>query len=64
MKRIIAYGTFDSLNYSHIIIGNDWFGEFSFSKEESFDIVYLSRNPNIGATQIKYELKSCEQKIQ
>ena len=43
-------------------MGDDWFGKFDFLKDEGVDVVYLPRTPEISTTQIKQELKSCEQK--
>lgn len=39
------------------VMGDDWTGKFDFLKEESAQVIYLSRTPEISTTQIKEDLK-------
>lgn len=39
------------------VIGDDWEGKFDFLKDESVEVVYLPRTPEISTTQIKKDLK-------
>ena len=38
------------------VMGDDWVGKFDFLKEESCEVVYLPRTPEISTTQIKQDL--------
>lgn len=44
-------------NINTFVMGDDWKGEFDFLKEESVEVVYLPRTPEISTTQIKEDLK-------
>lgn len=38
------------------VMGDDWEGEFDFLREESVEVVYLPRTPEISTTRIKRDL--------
>lgn len=38
------------------VIGDDWEGKFDYLSEESVDVIYLPRTPEISSTQIKQDL--------
>lgn len=39
------------------VMGDDWEGKFDFLKDESCEVVYLKRTPEISTTKIKKDMK-------